>query len=45
MKKATVNDYFRHHWMKLMLFARGDATILKIRKRHCLQNGQLLTGI
>ena len=27
MKKATVNDYFRHHWMKLMLFALFTAAV------------------
>lgn len=27
MKKATVNDYFRHHWVKLMLFALFTAAV------------------
>ena len=27
MKKATVNDYFRHHWAKLMLFALFTAAV------------------
>ena len=27
MKKATVNDYFRHHWMKLMVFALFTAAV------------------
>ncbi len=27
MKKATVNDYFRHHWAKLMVFALFTAAV------------------
>ena len=27
MKNQTVNDYFRHHWVKLMLFALFTAAV------------------
>lgn len=27
MNNQTVNDYFRHHWVKLMLFALFTAAV------------------